>query len=159
MKQKATAMKVTLLDAKVTSWSSNEKSKGWGLRKTSVAYLESNLSEHLDNDLFDVLRIRSLNFKCKAWSKAVSASSKIQAKNIKELLQLPEATKVVYSSKAGCSCGCSPGYVISNIPLDHKCRTHQAHIKMVYNDEEAKWYAESFKKSIQDEIAQHDQAQ
>ncbi len=36
-----------------------------------------------------------------------------------KMLGLPEGTKARWSQKAGCGCGCSPGFIVDHYPPEH----------------------------------------
>jgi hypothetical protein len=68
------------------------------------------------SEWFDANGIGALKFKCKAWSAVGRAGTKISeakmAPVIAERFGLkPDDFTLHFSVKAGCSCGCSPGYV------------------------------------------------
>jgi hypothetical protein len=54
--------------------------------------------------------IWNLPFKSKTWSTICRETNKINAKALKELF--PDALSIKFSAKAGCRCGCSPGYIV-----------------------------------------------
>lgn len=74
---------------------------------------KSTLSDRLDKWFMDN-KIFMLNFKCKTWNKMIRYVTKIESESIKKALNLNSNATVTYSRKAGCSCGCSPGYIVKN---------------------------------------------
>ena len=65
---------------------------------------------------FDKHNIHSLTFKCKAWNAVARAATKISAEEMVPVIAArfnlkPEDFSLKFSRTAGCSCGCSPGYV------------------------------------------------
>ena len=54
--------------------------------------------------------IWNLPFKCKTWSKICREATKLNIQAFKHLF--PDATSIKFSAKAGCSCSCSPGYIV-----------------------------------------------
>jgi len=75
----------------------------------SIIYVDSPLYKATD-DFADTHNIFNLNFKSKVWGRVCKAATKA---NIAALLQLfPAATSIIFSAKAGCKCGCSPGYIM-----------------------------------------------
>jgi hypothetical protein len=54
--------------------------------------------------------IWNLPFKCKTWTGVCREATKINANALKELF--PEAVSIKFSQKAGCTCGCSSGYIV-----------------------------------------------
>lgn len=77
----------------------------------SIIYVESPLDNVADR-WFEGNKIRELSFKCKTWSKVSRMTTKPTAVALKELF--PEALSITFSSKAGCKCGCSPGYIMKH---------------------------------------------
>lgn len=55
--------------------------------------------------------IWNLPFKSKTWSKVCREANKLNIQAIKDLF--PEATSIKFSQKAGCTCGCSPGFIVN----------------------------------------------
>jgi hypothetical protein len=75
----------------------------------NLVYIKSPFDDVADNfackyDIFN------LEFKCKTWSKVCRLATKAAIKALKEVF--PYASDIKFSAKAGCTCGCSPGYVI-----------------------------------------------
>lgn len=56
-------------------------------------------------------KVWNLPFKSKTWSKICGEATKLNAKSLKEIF--PEAVSIKFSAKAGCTCGCSPGYIVN----------------------------------------------
>ena len=79
----------------------------------SVAYVDSNATDCIDK-FFEEKKIYSLDFKCKTWTKMGTAAHKINVAALKTIFG--ESAEIRYSRKAGCSCGCSPGYIVNKIP-------------------------------------------
>lgn len=77
----------------------------------AVIYLDKNpLNDILDefyvkNDIFD------MKVKSKAWSKLVRFSSSIVERKLAKYFGV-DPKFVKFSFNAGCSCGCSPGYIL-----------------------------------------------
>jgi len=84
----------------------------------SIVYVESPL-----NDIADKFAsehgIYHLQFKSKTWTKICREVSKATALTLEKLF--PHAESIKFSAKAGCKCGCSPGYVVKHneINTDH----------------------------------------
>jgi hypothetical protein len=81
-----------------------------------VLYVTSPLADLIDKEFFRKHRIWDLEFKCAAWAAvARTATAEIIAEASPVLaarFSIPqEALTLAFSRKAGCSCGCSPGYV------------------------------------------------
>ena len=77
----------------------------------SIVYIESPLDRVADR-WFNAKRIGNLSFKCKTWSKVSRMATRAALSSLKELF--PEALKLTFSAKAGCRCGCSPGYIMKH---------------------------------------------
>ena len=54
--------------------------------------------------------IWNLPFKSKTWSNICREANKLNLQALKDLF--PEATSIKFSAKAGCTCGCSPGFIV-----------------------------------------------
>jgi hypothetical protein len=74
-------------------------------------YRESNLTKAIDK-FFSDNEIYALGFKCKTWSRLGNKVTRIEAEAIRSLLKLPDTVEIKWSAKAGCSCGCSPGFKV-----------------------------------------------
>ena len=72
---------------------------------------------YFDHNIYD------LNFKSNAWNAVIRATTKLTAKKIlahfKTLgVEDGQIVSLQFSHKAGCSCGCSPGFVGKTAKLD-----------------------------------------
>ena len=81
------------------------------------------MNDLIEQEFFQKYNIGSLDFKCAAWSRVTGAATKATIAALKPVLAKhaglkPENLDLHYSRYAGCSCGCSPGYVgkIINAP-------------------------------------------
>ena len=102
--------------------------------------------------------ISSLKFKCKTWSKAKRLANKYVYKQLKELVP---CKSILYSRTAGCSCGCSPGYFITEPELEEHKGISAWVDDIVLNDEERYellWNLEQLTKELKEEIRAHDEA-
>ena len=79
----------------------------------SIVYVESFLDKVVDA-WFDKNQIYNLPFKSKTWGKVKALASKVNSKALRELF--PDAVSIKFSSKAGCNCGCSQGYIVKHEP-------------------------------------------
>lgn len=79
------------------------------LTSKNVVYVESPLDRIVDR-WFTSNDIMNLMFKCKTWDKVKRIATKAHISALQELF--PDATSIRYSRKAGCRCGCSPGYLV-----------------------------------------------
>ena len=77
----------------------------------SVVYVDCSITELVDKEFYTKHKIWDLNFKCKTWSAVKRLASKYATVALQPLFP-NDAIK--YSDKAGCSCGCSPGYHITH---------------------------------------------
>lgn len=57
--------------------------------------------------------LHSMRVRSKAWNSIVRNGTKIIREKLAQLLEV-SPHDIYYSSKAGCSCGCSPGYIVKN---------------------------------------------
>ena len=77
----------------------------------AIVYLQKSPLDKVADEWFTKNDISRLNFKCKTWDKVCRIVNKAQADLLKELFS--EGVKsITYSRKAGCGCGCSPGFVV-----------------------------------------------
>jgi hypothetical protein len=79
-------------------------------------YTERDVPADASTAWFDANGIRTLKFKCKAWDAVRRMSTKITIEELVPAIATrfklkPEQFELRFSFKAGCSCGCSPGYV------------------------------------------------
>lgn len=56
--------------------------------------------------------IRGLKYKSSVWSRLGSKVTNMIGKEIAQLLKLSDDYSVTWSRTAGCSCGCSPGWIV-----------------------------------------------
>jgi hypothetical protein len=77
----------------------------------SIIYIESPLDKVADR-WFTANEIMCVPFKCKTWKKISRMATKTTLASLKELF--PEALRITFSAKAGCRCGCSPGYIMKH---------------------------------------------
>jgi hypothetical protein len=82
----------------------------------SLVYIESPFDKIAD-EFASQYGIFCLQFKCKAWSQVCRMATKNAVQALKEIF--PNALEIKFSSKAGCSCGCSPGYVVKENTNDY----------------------------------------
>lgn len=75
----------------------------------SIVYIESPFDTIAD-EFASEHKVWNLPFKSKTWSAVCREATKINAKALKELF--PEAVSIKFSAKAGCTCGCSQGYIV-----------------------------------------------
>lgn len=75
------------------------------------AFGDSYLSK-LADEWYDEAGIWRLSYKSKVWNKI---TRKVNSNITSLLKEYFKTKKVQYSSKAGCNCGCSPGYVVRSI--------------------------------------------
>jgi hypothetical protein len=100
------------MSIKVTS-NRSRQAKGTGWWNSSRAYVDSNATKFIDEEFFAKNKIYMHNFKCKAWAAIGREAHKLNIAEMETILG--NKAEIVYSHKAGCSCGCSPGYKVSNI--------------------------------------------
>ena len=76
----------------------------------AIVYVNSKFDSMLDKDIF-MPYVIDLEYESKAWKSICRSANKLVAAAIKEHLQADY--KVTYSRKAGCNCGCSPGFIVA----------------------------------------------
>ena len=74
------------------------------------------MNDLIDKEFFSKHEIYNLDFKCSAWSRVTGAATKAIVAALKPVLAAhvglkPENLDLHFSRYAGCSCGCSPGYI------------------------------------------------
>ena len=118
-------------------------------------YADSNLSETID-EFFNTNKIYSLSFKCRTWTKLKNFVSKIEETSLKESLSLEDFAVVKYSHKAGCSCGCSPGFrVRKTLKTLNEFRNHDVYVKLDYDLAAIKAALPVFESMLAEEIVAH----
>ena len=75
----------------------------------SLVYVNSPFDDIVD-EFGSRNKIWNLDFKSKTWSAVCREATKYNIKALKTIF--PEAVSIKFSAKAGCSCGCSPGYIV-----------------------------------------------
>lgn len=100
------------MSIKITS-NRQREARGMGWWNKSRAYVDSNATKFIDDEFFSKHKIYNLDFKCKAWAAIGREAHKLNIAEMKTILG--DKVEIVYSHKAGCSCGCSPGYKITNV--------------------------------------------
>lgn len=93
----------------------NKKSDKRGY-KSQVYIGDCEITEIAD-DFFMKNEIFLLDFKCKTWAKI---RRKVTSIHRPILLDYLNGEKVSYSAKAGCQCGCSPGYIVDSIEFTNR---------------------------------------
>lgn len=117
-------------------------------------FVKSNLSDVIDA-FFNDNKIYSLRFKCKTWTKLKNFVSKIESKHIHSVLELDETATVKYSHKAGCSCGCSPGFRIRNASSRKDYMNHDVWSTISFDTSEFEKVLPKFKEMLETEIKSH----
>lgn len=64
------------------------------------------------DQFFDDNKLSSLPFASKAWSAVKKARNKAVIEQLRTLPEIPTDAKITFSHKCGCSCGCSPGFIV-----------------------------------------------
>lgn len=100
----------------------------------------------ITSEWFDENKIGSLKFKCRSWNAVARAGTKISERLMvpviaKEFGLKPEEFTLRFSRTAGCSCGCSPGYVGKLVAHNPKLSRHNVWMKDIpLSDEDRKAY-------------------
>lgn len=95
--------------------------------KYDRVYVDSNAAKLADN-WFNEKKIWNLDFKCKTWGQIGRAVSRMVNKVL--VNELDDVKSARYSKTAGCSCGCSPGFIV-----DTQSRTARF-VDITFTDEE-----------------------
>ena len=80
-------------------------------KRGARAFVESTLVD-CSTEVYHENELYHVEWKSKAWSKLSSYATRLTAKALREKLGLSNNVSVTFSAYAGCSCPCSPGYVI-----------------------------------------------
>lgn len=77
-----------------------------------VLYTDGSARAFADQEYFTKHEIYNLKFKCRSWGRVGGFAARIEAKKAAAAIEQKFGVKVElqYSRKAGCSCGCSPGF-------------------------------------------------
>jgi hypothetical protein len=86
--------------------------RSWRNPSRAVVYVESNVVKLVD-ELFNKHEVYSLPSKSRAWSTLGNKATRQVSAELKDFFK---AKEVKFSRKAGCSCGCSPGYIVMDSP-------------------------------------------
>ena len=76
----------------------------------TIVYVDDELTRMVDKEFFDKYEIYALPFKCKTWKQICKSVNKLVIDALQSLFG--SNYKINYSRKAGCNCGCSPGYIV-----------------------------------------------
>ena len=93
--------------------------------------------------------IYKLNFKCKTWAAVCKVTTKLCVEALKTVL--PKGCIVKYARNAGCSCGCSPGYNVTNIGHSDLYNTN-LHVEVTVDTTEFEAMMPLFKVKLDKEI-------
>ena len=77
----------------------------------SVVYVESALNTLVDKEFFNKHKIYNLEFKCNTWN---AVKRHVNNYTIVALTSLFPNDTFKFSQKAGCKCGCSPGFRLTH---------------------------------------------
>ena len=77
----------------------------------SVVYTECALTKLVDNEFFNKHEVYNLDFKCKTWT---ALCNYVNKQTIASLQVLFPGDTIKFSAKAGCNCGCSPGFRVTH---------------------------------------------
>lgn len=100
----------------------------------SIVYVNCPLNDVADR-FATANGIFHLSFKSKVWSRICREVNKKTLEALRPLF--PQAESLTFSAKAGCKCGCSPGFV-----MKHKVDPQQNHwVDIEVNDKELEAFA------------------
>ena len=121
------------------------------------AYGNSQLMDVI-NDWFNENELYAIRFKSKTWSRLFKQISKIEgvaiAKSLTELTHC-NVLGINFSRKAGCSCGCSPGYLVKGLLGKSYWFEYETEAWAI---EEVKAILPEYTKLLKEEIAAHELA-
>jgi hypothetical protein len=80
-------------------------------KRGARAFINSTLVD-CSTEVYHESELYNVEWKSKAWSKLSSWATRLTAKALREKLELSNNVSISFSVYAGCSCPCSPGYVI-----------------------------------------------
>jgi hypothetical protein len=80
-------------------------------KRGARAFIDSTLVD-CSTEVYHENELYNVEWKSKAWSKLSSWATRLTAKALREKLELSNNVSVTFSAYAGCSCPCSPGYII-----------------------------------------------
>lgn len=122
-------------------------------------FADSNAVE-ASSEFFYGNAICDLDYKSRVWNNVSRISANAVCTAIRKVFNLPYSVDVKFSAKAGCSCGCSPGYVVK--PKDHAgmnflqengLSNKNIFMSFVHNIDEYQSAMPKFKKDLENEIA------
>ncbi len=78
-----------------------------------TVYTDGQGRDIADKEYFSKYNISKLNFKCASWDRVGGFAANIEARHTQAVIEEAFGVKVElkFSRYAGCSCGCSPGFV------------------------------------------------
>lgn len=78
-----------------------------------IAYTDGTARSHADDVYLTKHKIFALDFRCKSWNRVAALAAAIEAAKVKQAVEskFGVVVEVKFSRTAGCSCGCSPGFV------------------------------------------------
>lgn len=117
-----------------------------------IVHVESNVTRVVD-EFFHDNKIYMLNFKCKTWSKLGTISTKATIASLREIFG-PEP-EIKWSRTAGCSCGCSPGYRVKNLPSGSPYINKNVWATVKVDTEPVKKVLPAFQAKLEEEIKSH----
>ncbi len=83
--------------------------------RKAVVYVERTAVDDILTKWYHNHNIQALPVKCNAWNWLMKQRNSVLATRIHTLLKLDKDCQVKFSYKAGCSCGCSPGFTIKRL--------------------------------------------
>lgn len=78
---------------------------------SSIVYVDCTITTLIDKEFFVKHKIYNLEFKCNTWNAVKKFATNYTTRALQSLF--PNDT-IKFSAKAGCSCGCSPGYRVTH---------------------------------------------
>lgn len=122
--------------------------------ESSIVYVKCPITNIVDEEFFLKHKIFNLNFKCNTWNAVKRYVNKLTITALQPLF--PDDT-LKFSAKAGCQCGCSPGYKLTH----SKVRVGKdIWATVTYNDDilnQVRDELAHFETKLQKEIAEHNE--
>lgn len=117
--------------------------------RQSIVYVESPFTKVADDFAMEHW-IYSATFKSKVWTKVCKLTNNVNVAALKELF--PETTTIRFSHKAGCNCGCSPGFVMKYEHPNQFGKTYWVNVEAT-EDEVAAFRAKIASSGLAEEFA------
>jgi hypothetical protein len=82
-----------------------------------VVYIDDTELHKIADAWFNRNNLYQLNVKSKAWNTIIKYLNSVLEPRIAQHFKVPKAS-CKYKRTAGCRCGCSPGFIVKNVPYE-----------------------------------------